>query len=290
MGQITKKLKKRLEQYKKPQKINAISALLDGKRIADMAAETIATVKDLVENEYDPVHALYVNTQNILSFFAEQISEFPELKPFCVKAAKAEDIYVPSGPPMSPLTSSYYGYWLLSDMVFGPDKETIIDCFLGVATDIKIDEMHQKAVLALKNSRMGIYEHMGAENQKIILKELVSEKTYHCVSSSGYKGSKGELWYVRLLPDPSNMVDYGIIVTTPYVVYGQSSKDWEAFFARNNIIASQLGYQNRLHAFMKFGPELHYWHEYVFLAYSRHTADAVYVTGIPDLKETLPHA
>ncbi|MEI6127235.1 MAG: hypothetical protein WCQ99_11865 [Pseudomonadota bacterium] len=239
---------------------------------------------------YDPVHAMYVNTQNLLSFFAEQISAFTELKSFCTRAAKAEDIYLPSGPPLSPLTNSYYSLWLLCDLVFGPDRETIIDCFLGVGPGMNVTEMHLKAAFSLKESRMGIYEHMGTDKKTITLKELLTEKTYRCICPSGYEGRKGELWYVRLVPDPLHTVDYFIIFTTPYVIYGHAIKEWEAYFARNDIDATQVGYKSRLDKLMKYGPSIHYWHEYVFLSYSKHSSDVIYLTGIPDCKATLPHA
>lgn len=95
------------------------------------------------------------------------------------------------------------------------------------------------------------------------------------------------LW---LLSDPLGKVDYSVVFTTPYILFGQTAKDWEAFFERNNIVCSQLGYQTRLDAFMKYGPSIHYWHEYIFLAYSRYRQNAVFLTGIPDIKATLPHA
>ena len=45
-----------------------------------------------------------------------------------------------------------------------------------------------------------------------------------------------------------------------------------------------------LHQLLKFGPRRNYWNEFVFLAYHHHQADAIYLSGIPDLKATLPHA
>ena len=45
-----------------------------------------------------------------------------------------------------------------------------------------------------------------------------------------------------------------------------------------------------LHRLLKFGPKRNYWNEFVFLAYRKHQSDAIYLSGIPDLKATLPHA
>ena len=41
---------------------------------------------------------------------------------------------------------------------------------------------------------------------------------------------------------------------------------------------------------MKYGPEIHYWNEFVFKAYHHHQQDAVFLAGIPDVKASLPHA
>jgi len=41
---------------------------------------------------------------------------------------------------------------------------------------------------------------------------------------------------------------------------------------------------------MKHGPTLNHWNEYIFCAYTSHQHNAVFLTGIPDIKESLPHA
>jgi hypothetical protein len=35
---------------------------------------------------------------------------------------------------------------------------------------------------------------------------------------------------------------------------------------------------------------LNYWNEYIFLAYVNHRTDATFMAGIPDIRESLPHA
>jgi hypothetical protein len=41
---------------------------------------------------------------------------------------------------------------------------------------------------------------------------------------------------------------------------------------------------------MKHGPTPNHWNEYIFCAYTGHQHEAVFLTGIPDIKESLPHA
>src|SRR3954454_6322857 len=71
----------------------------------------VKSVEALVRSGHDPLHAAYVAAQNLTSFFAESVSSFPEFGPYCRIVAPAQDEYMPSGPPMSPLTMSYFTTW-----------------------------------------------------------------------------------------------------------------------------------------------------------------------------------
>jgi len=64
-----------------------------------------------IKQGMDPVHVAYAFVQNITSFFAEGASQLPEMKEFAQIVGKAEDDYLPSGPPMSPLTTSFFTTW-----------------------------------------------------------------------------------------------------------------------------------------------------------------------------------
>ena len=41
---------------------------------------------------------------------------------------------------------------------------------------------------------------------------------------------------------------------------------------------------------MKFGLTANHWNECIFCAYVGHCNEAVFLTGIPDIKESMPHA
>jgi hypothetical protein len=45
-----------------------------------------------------------------------------------------------------------------------------------------------------------------------------------------------------------------------------------------------------LHRLMKIGSNPNYWNEFVFTAYHHHQPNAIFLAGIPDLKDTLPNA
>jgi hypothetical protein len=83
---------------------------------------------------------------------------------------------------------------------------------------------------------------------------------------------------------------YHVAFTTPYVLTGVTKKDWTDFLRRNMVGMKASSEAEALHRLMKFGPRRNYWNEFVLLAYRDHQADAIFLTGIPDLKATLPHA
>ncbi|MDA2923940.1 SEC-C domain-containing protein [Acidobacteria bacterium AH-259-L09] len=289
MGAISSKLKKRFSQLQN-RKIVKISEMSNAKKMSAEAQKTINTFDELIAKGYDPVHAVYVNTQNLLSLFAEQFSVLPEMEIFHDIMEKAEDMYCPSGPPMSPLTGSYYTLWAFSDFRFGKDKESITSCFIDLADIIRFSPMNKEAAILLDQSRMGLYEHSGIDGKLIVLKELLTKKVHKCLCPSGYHGRKGELWYVRLADTPMANLAYSIVLTTPYILVEMPKIAWIDYFERNLITTTTVGMENRLHRLMKFGKSWNYWNEYVFQAYVNHRSDVIYLTGIPDLPKTLPHA
>ena len=123
MGQISTKLAARLKKNRK---------LADELR---REAKSIQAALDALQHggrpwtprgeELDPLHAVYTAVQNVTSFFAERVSVFPEFEPYYQLVAQAEEEYMPGGPPMSPLTTSYFTTWAFYDVRFGPDQETI---------------------------------------------------------------------------------------------------------------------------------------------------------------------
>lgn len=64
----------------------------------------------------DPLHALYMETQHRISEFIEQFSLLPQSHALNKRHNEAEDLYWPSGPPMSPLTRTYFFCWAAFDM------------------------------------------------------------------------------------------------------------------------------------------------------------------------------
>ena len=74
----------------------------------------IITTEKAIKTGHDPLHAVYIHTQNLLSILIEVLQAIPEhsLSRFFNTVEAADDAYVPSSPPMSPLTKSYFNGWL----------------------------------------------------------------------------------------------------------------------------------------------------------------------------------
>src|ERR1044071_9711491 len=103
MGVISKKLASRFRKAKKQFAGLRRQAAVDFAQVP----RDVKTVQALVRSGHDPLHAAYVAAQNFTSFFAEAVSPFPEFDPYCQIVGPAEEEYMPSSPPLSPLTMSY---------------------------------------------------------------------------------------------------------------------------------------------------------------------------------------
>lgn len=281
MGKVSKKLAQRFRKGPRQR------VPLDVPQLAGVLPD----IEELLESGYDPLHAVYVQTQNLTSIFAESVSGFKELSEYTKIAGDAEDEYMPGGPPMSPLTTSYFTTWAFFDLRFGPDQETIGSCLLDLADVLGFGELQVESIRNYQESRMGIYEHSGRRNSRIRLTELVTGKEFVCQPTSGYQGNKGELWYVRLgspVSSLEDLADYHVTLTTPYVLMNANKNDWTAYLRKN--LSATADTPEALNDFLKYGPTHRHWHEFVLLSYHHAQYDAIYLTGLPDVKGSLPHA
>lgn len=207
MGETSKKLHKRLTKTVKS--LHLPTGKMQGR--ADMP-----NVEKWIKEGMDPVHAAYVFVQNISSAFAEGVSQLPEMKKYVKVIGAAEEEYMPSGPPMSPLTTSFFTTWAFYDLRFD-GADTIASCQIDANDMIGMNPDQLDALKKLAVSRMGIYEHLGMDGSHVRLRELLTNDEFACHCASGYRGQSGELWYVRLLPPLlPELARYHVAFTTPY--------------------------------------------------------------------------
>jgi hypothetical protein len=286
---LTEKLKTRL-MIAKAQRIIPLQEVVHARREVEKKNSLLRNPDELVKDGSDPVFALYASVQQLLSLCAEMLLQMPELKPFSKRLEKVECEYMPSYPPMSPITSSYFAMWTLCDLPIGSSSETLAQIFADLGTLFGLDQDYLELVRNLANSRMGIYEHCGHKDGKIVLRELITDKEILFVSNCGYDGNEGELWYVRAVPPPVSFISYWVGVVTPYVLCAPLKPDWLAFFERNNIRSGEVGHERRMYNFLKLGPQPLYWIQFIFEAYSGHEAGSLFLRGLPDVEASRPHS
>jgi hypothetical protein len=290
MGAISKKVASRLRKAKRQ------LGNLGRQAAADLAQvpRDVKSVEALIRSGHDPLHAAYIAAQNFTSFFAEAMSQFPEFDSYCQIVGSAQGEYMPGGPPLSPLTMSYFTTWEFFDVRFGQDGETIGTCLLDMADLLQMDSLMAETIRRFQDSRMGIYEHCGTKDARCRLRELVTNDEFICHVASGYRGKSGELCYVRLCPPLLDLFDYHAAFTTPYILIGATRTDWTAYL--NKSVLGSADTRKALHEFLKFGKAANSrkpdesWNEFIFQAYHGHQSDAIFLTGLPDVKGSLPHA
>jgi len=300
MGTIAEKLKHRLGRAKARRQPTSLSKLRH--LVRHVENEIGPAITPYGFQDYHPNHAVYLATQNMVSYLAEELSALPELREYAEIVGQAEDEYMPDGPPFSPLSRSYFTTWVFFDAPFGPDRETIGTCLLDIGPELGLSADYMAAIRLMQRSRMGIYEHDGVVGERVRLRELISEQSYTCLVPAGYLGRAGELWYARILSPPFADSDDSVVFTTPYCLIAPGKREWTAFLDRtmpktslplSAPALSEMGIVTEhpaLEVLMKYGLSPNYWHEFIFLAYFNYRFNVVFLTGLPDVPESLPHA
>ena len=250
--------------------------------------ETMPSVEQLVKKGYDPLHAIYLNTVNLISLFGEQASTLPPLHKINDFIGEWQDTYQPGLPPMSPIANTFFTCWTLFDVTFGVEKETVGTCFLSLLHRLPLDPAQVDAARNLNQSRMGLYEVLGGKEKFYSLRELVTDKRFTVYICSGYQGKSGDIIFIRLLPPLENSQDYYIGLTTPYQMIMQSNDDWLRYFERHDIRPGTVGAETRLYRHLKYGKSRTYWSEYLFYGYANFGPGVIKITGFPDQPETQP--
>ena len=259
--------------------------------------------KDL--SHLNPLHAIYIDAQHRIVDFVEQFSSLPESRKLNKNYEKAEDTYMPSSPPMSPLTKSYFWAWASFDMPVGIKRETYATIMIDCCKALGANSEFIKILENMQQSRMGLYIHEGSDKKFVYLRELYTNEIVKAHVACEYFGAVGEIWFARILPDPLNHFDYSVVFTTPYIIIdcplGKEvkgdfrklkylEKEWVEFIERNLSRDKYKGMQNAYYHFMKYGLNQLYWPEYIFQAYVNFQPNAIWLTGFPDKPESLPHA
>jgi hypothetical protein len=214
-----------------PKKRKLIAELRQAAAVIDQTVKALKKGETISLGEgepLDPLHTVYLAVQHAASIFAERVSVLDDFEPYYEIVYKAEQKYVPSGPPMSPLTRSYFTTWAFFDLGFGRYEETLGKCLLDAGILLGFDAKVMDAIRTCSESRMAIYELEKPKGSRCLLKALITEEQFECHVPTGYQGRIGELWYGRILP-PISPVKYHLFLTTPYVLLNVGKEDWTAY-------------------------------------------------------------
>ena len=292
MGRIAEKIAKKIKSHNKS-KIVHLDSWREGRKLAIEAGFGGPNRQFEEAAELDPCYAMYVAAQHFASLVSESLSGMREVKGYVRTVEDAEEEYMPQGPPMSPLTLSHFTLWAMFDVRFGASRETMGGCILRVASEFDCPPWMTGTLEQLHRSRMGFYVHCGSEGDTVMLREVGTQDVVPCLVPAGYVGSEGEIWFVRLLAPPDPLCSRHIVMITPYVIRGYTERAYVDYLVREHarMAAKRLPRSTDRHEFlMKYGPDADYWNEYIFLAYSNFQREAIFLTGIPDIPESLPHA
>ncbi len=287
-GPIARKLIAQVQGIK-AQKVVDLKAWGEAKKHATQLAKENQPSPEALD-EVGPEFALYTYVTNWAISMVELLQEVPDLRKYMQKFVEAQEEYMPEGPPMSPLTKSFFYQWALYDLPIGLKRETMGSILLAVGRALKMDPEFLSLLQTLVQGRLGLYVHEGVEKDTIFLKELLTEVRHEAVCASGYVGTKGELWLTRVMPPPVGSRARAVVVTTPYLVLKPGVDEWLAYLHRT-LPKTQRSDPMEAHEYlMKFGLQPNYWPEYVFESYVNHRPDVIYVRGLPDVPESRPHS
>ena len=267
--------------------LNKILDLSEVKSAKETILEINSGLSKISRHEdLDPSHKVYIQVQNILSFFSEEISVLDEFEEYYDMLEKFDLEFMPSYPPMSPITGSYFNYFCLCDFRFGKQNETMSTIFKDLGLEYKYDELLIKAINNLIHSSMKFYKNLGVKDNLIELMDIMSGYKQTCVSTSKYFGNRDEIWFVRLVPNLDNQYDYQIVLNTPYIIEKQNDKDWIDYFKRQGIKKNELGNDKKILNLMKYNTDAKYWLNYIMDSYLNYESNCIFLTGIPDITGT----
>ena len=294
MGSVANKIAKMLKSSRKS-KVVDLAAWRQGRELA-LETGLVGDVQALSKRfaDHDPCHAIYAVGQNFASVVTELISGLREAKGYVRIVGDAKEEYMPGYPPMSPLTTSYFTMWAMFDVRFGSSQETMGTCILRIVPEFDGLSWVTGIVELMQQSRMGFYVHCGIKDSAVLLREVGTREVMSCLSPAGYRGRNGQIWFVRVLPPPDHFCHQHIVFNTPYVIRDYPERAFTDYlkreFARMKEEKKLRRVEGARRHLMKYGPDPNHWNEYIFCAYSNHQHDAIFLTGIPDIPQSLPHA
>lgn len=214
--------------------------------------------------------------------------------------------YMPAYPPISPVTDSFFFSAMYLSYRFGADHETAAEIIQQVLQLWNAESRCLDMLKRLRSSRSGIFETKEVSGSSILVRELVTNREFKLFPSTGYTGRPGELRFSRVVIPAEASGQTFFEVTTPYILVGCSAEEWTNYLSgempatalrRDPLCGRELDSSvlphsdpaDRLSALFEDDCGEMSWNDYIMDGYLNYQKSAVFLTGIPNRPETLPH-
>jgi hypothetical protein len=151
-GPITSRVLKCLRQ-EMLSKVVDLASIREGKELAEKVHQELLPGIEHIQRH--PAHAVYTYAHSHVLALAGQLLSLPEMSPFR-QIELAEEEYMPSWPPMSPISTSYFQCWSTYDFPVRSRRETLGEVVVAVTTECGVKPEIVSLMQALQDSRMGI--------------------------------------------------------------------------------------------------------------------------------------
>jgi len=242
-------------------KVVELAVFREGNEFAESLQNSVARPETL--KEMHPTYAIYVHVQNQMSVMAEQLMEFPEMKSFAKIIGEAHEEYMPSWPPMSPISTSYFWCWSNFDATVNAYRETLGSVTLRIAAEFGVHRKMLSLMQTFNESSMSVYRVEAHRDACVQLRDLVTNQQCSAICESGYAGNAGEIWFTRVLPPALTAQPEHVVFTSPYVLISPDATSWAQYLDR---IAAKDPSRSRIEALerhFKWGTSRRYWPEFV---------------------------
>jgi hypothetical protein len=269
-------------------KVVDLAAIRKGNEFAEALQNSVVPPEAL--KELHPAHAIYTYVQNQMSVMGEQLLELPEMKAFAKIIGEAHDEYMPSWPPMSPISTSYFWCWSNFDATANAHRETLGSVTLRIAGSFGVHPRMLSLMQTFNDSRMSVYRVEGYADASVRLRDLVTNQACTAICESGHLGIAGEIWFTRVLPPALPSQSEQVVFTSPYVLISPDDTGWSQYLDRMAAKDSARSRVEALKRHFKWGASRRYWPEFVFEGYVNHHPGAIFLKGLPDAPESRPHS
>src|SRR6266511_1571913 len=120
----------------------------------------------------DPSFHAYAATLNVANEFASQALDILELIPFNNQLADIQEEYMPSYPPMSPVTSAFLAGWMVLDARDSLTGLTLGELFAHYLQHVGKFDYLREAMVALNDSYCSFYEVTDFDAHGVKLSEI----------------------------------------------------------------------------------------------------------------------